>query len=382
MRVCYISPYPPIENGIATYTLYLKETMQSLEKEALVVSENGATGRNVFPVFSHFDNDIATRLFHVVANLTPDVVHIQHDYTLYGSDNGVQILDFLYRCKIAGLPTVITLHSLFEELDKTQEVILGSMVDSVSAFIVHEEYQKQTLTRYFPAADKKTHVIPHGIRKITPVKDAKKALDLEGKKVLLLAGYFTPSKGFHRIIKLFPEINKNVKNAVLLISGKMRGLEYANYQQYFFDLINNSPAFENIVVLRGQFPQHTFDTILSASDMMALPYEIGGQSGMLAQASAFHLPVVLSPLKSFVSWNNKTKGGVIAHSDSEYITAISEILAVDNYRRKLKENIKNNITQLYWEEVGKQHILVYEMVINVPYGRARYFHVPEKNSRQ
>ena len=78
-----------------------------------------------------------------------------------------------------------------------------------------------------------------------------------------------------------------------------------------------------------------------------------------------------------MSWNNKTKGGVIARTDSEYITAISEILAVENYRRKLKENIKNNISKMYWEEVGIQHILVYEKVINVPYGRARYFYVPE-----
>jgi glycosyltransferase involved in cell wall biosynthesis len=378
MRVCYISTYPPIENGIATYTRYLSDAIKFLDKEVLIISENGTYGENVFPTYSPLDNDIAAKLFNMVSKMTPDVIHIQHDYNIYGSDNGVQLLDFLYRCKMAGLPTVTTLHTVYEEIDNTQHIILESILSSSSAVILHEQYQLQTVMRYFPQHKKKCHVVPHGVRRIKPVKDAKKILNLEDKKVLLLAGYFTPTKGFHRIVKLFPEIAGNVKDAVLLVSGKMRGIEYGDYQKYFFDLINNSPAFNKIEVLRGQFPQHTFDTILSSADVLALPYEMGGQSGMLAQAAAFQIPVVLSPLKSFESWNKKIKGGIIANSDNEFITAISELLLADDYRKKLKQNIANNIQSYYWDEIAKKHLLVYESVINVPYGKARYFYVPEK----
>ena len=70
MRVCYISTYPPIECGIASYTKYLSESVQNLNHEVIIVSQNGAKGDNVFPVYSPLDNDIATKLFHITEAYT------------------------------------------------------------------------------------------------------------------------------------------------------------------------------------------------------------------------------------------------------------------------------------------------------------------------
>ncbi len=377
MRVCYISTYPPTECGIATYTQYLSCAVRKLDKEVHIVSQIGAKGHNVYPVYSPIDNDIATRLFHVSSKITPDVINVQHEYGLFGAESGVQILDFLYRCKMADLPTVTTLHTVYEELEKHQEIILGSICSSSSAIIVHEPYQKQTLCTYFPGIDDKVHVMPHGVRENVRVEDAKKKLGLEGKKVLLLAGYFRPIKGFHKIVRIFPEIAKKDPNIILLVAGKMRGLEYAEYQRYFFDLINSSPAFDQIQVLRGQFPQHTFDTILSAADVLAMPYEGGAQSGIMAQAAAFDLPVVASPNPSFVKYINDVKGGIIADDEDEISQALIKILMDDNYRDSMRNEISENKKPRLWINIARDHLKVYESVINVPYGKARYFYMPE-----
>jgi len=374
MRVCYISTYPPIECGIASYTKYLAESIQKLDQEVIIVSQNGAKGENVFPIYSPLDNDIATKLFHITSKLTPDVINIQHDYNLYGSDSGVQLLDFLYRCKIAQIPTVTTLHTLYEDMDRTQQIILESISSTSSAVIVHEPYQKETLANHFPKTGDKYFVIPHGVREATKVKDAKKILGLEGKKVILLTGYFRPSKGFHRIVKIFPEIAKELDDVVLLVTGKMRGLEFGEYRRYFFNLINSSPAIDKIMVLSGQFPQHTFDTIMSAADVLALPYEIGAQSGILAQSTAFNVPSVMSPLKSFVHWNNTVKGGMIAETDEEYKDSIIKILSDDNYRNELKNNLKLNKTPLLWPKIAGKHIEVYEQVVETLFTGSKLFY--------
>ncbi len=374
MRVCFVSTYPPIECGIASYTRYLVDAVQHYGEEVIIVSQNGAKGDNVFPVYSPLDNDIATKLFHISSKLTPDVIHIQHDYNLYGADSGVQLLDFLYRCKIAQLPTVTTLHTLYEDLDRTQRIILDGITTTSDAVIVHEDYQKGTLERYFPLNRDKYFVIPHGVRIAKKVPDAKKLLGLEGKKVILLSGYFRPSKGFHRIVKIFPEIVNKMDDVVLLVSGKMRGLEFGEYRKYFFDLINSSPAIDNIMVLSGQFPQHTFDTIMSAADVLALPYEIGAQSGILAQSAAFDVPVVLSPLKSFVNWNKTIKGGMIAETDEEYKEAIIKILSDDDFRSQLIDNLTLNKTPLLWPEIASQHQQVYGQVVKTLFTGSRYFY--------
>ncbi len=376
MRVCYVSTYPPIECGIASYTKYLSGSVQDKNHEVIIVSQNGAKGDNVFPVYSPLDNDIATKLFHITSKLTPDVINIQHEYNLYGSNSGVQLLDFLYRCKIARLPTVTTLHTLYEDMDRTQQIILEGITSTSSAVIVHEEYQKETLANHFPKNRDKYFVIPHGVRKVNPVADAKKILGLEGKKVILLTGYFRPSKGFHRIVKIFPEIAKEMEDVVLLVTGKMRGLEFGEYRRYFFDLINSSPAIDKIMVLSGQFPQHTFDTIMSASDVLALPYEIGAQSGILAQSTAFDVPVVMSPLKSFTNWNETIKGGIIAETDEEYKAALIRLLTDDNYYNGLKKNIQTNKTNLLWPEISKKHLDVYGKIVETLFTGSKYLYIP------
>jgi glycosyltransferase involved in cell wall biosynthesis len=377
MRVCFISTYPPTECGIATYTQYLSDAVKDLEKEVVVVTQDGGEGQNVFPTYSPLDSDISLKLFHVASKLTPDVINIQHEYGLFGSDMGVQIVDFLIRCKLAKIPTVTTLHTVYKELEEHFIVMLENIIGNSSGIIVHENYQKETLKKHFPQWDHKVDVLPHGIREVTPRDDAKKILGLENKKVLLLAGYFRPSKCFHKIVELFPRIADQVDDVVLLVAGKMRGLEFSDYQNFFFNLINNSPAFDKIQVLRGQFPQHTFDIMMSAGDVLAMPYEVGAQSGIIAQSAAFYLPVVTSDIASFAKWNDLVKGGLTAHNDDEYVDHIVKILKDDEYRQQLRDNIRINTQDRKWMEMGKKHIRVFEKYIHVPYGRARYFYIPE-----
>ena len=71
MRIAFISTYPPIECGLATYTKYLTDAMKKFKKEIFIVSQIGAKGENSFPVYTPQNNDIAYRLFHAVENLTP-----------------------------------------------------------------------------------------------------------------------------------------------------------------------------------------------------------------------------------------------------------------------------------------------------------------------
>ncbi len=376
MRVCYVSTYPPIECGIASYTKYLSESVQDLKNEVIIVSQNGAKGDNVFPVYSPLDNDIATKLFHITSKLTPDVINIQHEYNLYGPDSGVQLLDFLYRCKIAQLPTATTIHTLYDDMDRTQQIILEGITSTSSAIIVHEAFQKEILSQQFPDKKNKIYVIPHGVRKVEPVKGAKKLLGLEGKKVILLTGYFRPSKGFHRIVKIFPEIANEMEDVVLLVTGKMRGLEFGEYRRYFFDLINSSPALDKIMVLSGQFPQHTFDTIMSAADVLALPYEIGAQSGILAQSAAFNVPVVMSPLKSFIHWNEIVNSGIIAETDEEYKDAIVKILSDDAFNSSLKANMRSKKSDVLWPVIARRHMEVYDQIVETLFTGSKYFYNP------
>ncbi|MGM0488637.1 MAG: glycosyltransferase [Planctomycetota bacterium] len=383
MRIGFISSYPPIECGIGTYTQYLNGALRKMGNETFIISQYGAQGHAVFPVFQHGATSFAGDVFNTSTRMTPDVVHVQHEYGLYGSQRGVEVIDLILRYRMAGLPVAVTLHTVHETLEPYEQLILKHMIDECGAIIVHEEFQRETLLGYFGKMTNvrhKIHVIEHGVREVEPIADAKSKLDLEGKKVVLLCGYFRPSKGFHKIIDIFPKICKEEPNAVLVVAGKTRNIEFDDYRRELFTTLNESPVADNILILRGQFPQHTFDTIIAAADVVVLPYEVGGQSGMMAQCFAQGVPVVTSHLRAFQRALERSGGGLMVESDDDddYRRLIVRLLRDDKLRAELRGNIRTYIdNEAGWSKIAREHTKVYQSIVKTPYGKARYVYFPE-----
>ncbi|MFC1534364.1 glycosyltransferase [Thermodesulfobacteriota bacterium] len=377
MRIGFISTYPPIECGIATYTSYLNEALKKSGNETFVVSPLGAHGEGVFPIYRPESTSMPTQIFDISAEFTPDIIHIQHEYGLYGPQRGVHVIGLIVMYKLAGIPVVTTLHTVQEKPDHAENTLLRLIISESSAVIVHEQFLKDTLVKRF-GQEEKIHVIYHGIREVEVIKDAKKKLEIEGKKVILLCGYFRPTKGFKKIVKLMPEICKQADDIVLLVAGKSRGLEFQEYQKEFYEAINNSPVNDKIMVLRGQFPQHTFDAIVSASDIVVLPYVKGAQSGIMAQCFAFNKPAITSNLLAFRKLVKRSNGGWICKSNKEYVQSIIKILRDDDLYRTLQNNIKEYVKNYSsWTVTAQQHIKVYQSVVRIPYGNAKYVYWEE-----
>jgi len=316
---------------------------------------------------------VGIEIFSVVSRLTPDVLHVQHEFGLYGPRPGVNVLDLFYRCRRAGLPVVTTLHTVREKLLPEEDSVLREIVRETSAAVVHEYEHKKILAESYCEADK-IHVIPHGAREMTEVGDARKKIGVEGKKVILLCGYLRETKRYDKVVKVFPAVAEAVEDAVLLVAFKTRSVDHPAYQRELYRMVEELPVRDRIVLLYGQFPQEIFDTILSASDVVPLPYEAGAQSGIMAHCFAFRKPVVTSGLKAFRSWVEQSGGGLVAESDEELAVHLIRILKDDNLRKTLQGNIAKFVTEkISWRVVAGKYIKVYKKCAWRPSRHSRYF---------
>ena len=376
MRIIYISTYPPTECGIATYTHYLQNEVRKQAVEVYVLSQVGAKADNVFEVYSPDDKDIAYSLFHMVSKLTPDLIHIQHEFGLWGYDRGIQVVDFLIRCKMANIPVITTLHTVYKNPGWKERLITTEILRLSTELIVHEDYQKDFLEEEYKCL-KNIHVIPHGVRRVEYVKTAKELLGLSSKKVILLAGYFRTSKHFEKLLDIFPDVLARVSNAVLLIACRTRIAEYNEKKEQLLRMMRFLDNKDHIRILKGQFPQHTLDTIMSAADLVVMPYSAGAQSGMLAQFSAHKIPVVSSDLPSFKIWNNETGGGLTSFTNEDYVNNICKILNNDDLAMKMRISIEKSNEHRYWDVVAAKHMHIYENIVAKEDDISEFFYVPE-----
>jgi glycosyltransferase involved in cell wall biosynthesis len=378
MRIVFVSTYPPIECGIGTYTSFLVEALERTPSELHIVSQYGAEGRHVYPSYDPNDDGIARKIFSVINRVTPDLVHIQHEFGLYGELDGIAVLELIYRIKSTTTPVIATFHTVQSEPEFRRDLILRTMCRELDGIIVHEEEHINILRSVFDTDPAKIFLIPHGARVMDPVPDARKKLGLEDRKVILLTGYLWHTKCFEKIVDLFPRIVEKVPDAWLVLSSRPRMLEFNTYRRMLLEKINNSPARDRIEVFRGQFPQKTFDTILSASDIMVLPYTAGAQSGTMAHAMTFGKPLVTSNLAAFVDTLEKSGAGFYAETDDEYVDRIVTLLTDPEVYKRFSRNAliyaKENIS---WDIVARETIKVYKQFDRKPECRSRYIFVGE-----
>ena len=366
MKIGIISTYPPLDCGIGTYSSYLIEELRRLKNRVYIVCHRGGKGLDCCPAFNYDDPDLPHRAFEAVMKFTPDLVHIQHEFGLFGEQKGMNVISLVYKFKLSHIPVVITLHTVSEKPDYEEQIIRKALVEIAEAIIVHEEYQRELIKEHL-GHEGKIWVIPHGVREIKPVLKvkAKEELDLVGKKIVLLQGYFRRSKNFERVVRLFPKIAADVDEALLLIASAARRPEDIAYRDEFLELVAKSRAKDKIKVLLGPFPEQRFDLILSSADVAVLPYLSGAQSGIMAHCLAFAKPMVISSdIQVMVDTIRKTKSGLVAGTDAELTEAIIKILTDENLAKEFSDHDRRYVEKhLSWQIISSKHVEVYNKIL-------------------
>lgn len=377
MKIAWLSSWPPRHCGIATYSTELVQNLRKKRNQVHIIChpDGGAPGEKyVYPVIDTTKPGWDEAAYQTVQTIAPDVVHIQHEYGLYqtAEDHAAGLFRLLFRWQVAGkFPVVVTYHSVYTRLNAMMALYMDVMQRLLDAGIVHETYQWVYLPSNIGRTLDNIYVIPHGANvdaKATR-KESKHKLGLTEKKVVGLLGWFTETKGFHRVLERWDRISEILgPETVLVLAGEARMGDSAQleYKKKLLDLVDKSRFKDRIRIVLGSFTPDEYEKVLASFDVMIMPYSFASQSGNLAHSFSLGVPVVVSALEGLKAEIEESGAGIsVAPNDGEELErAIVSILKDDDLRERLshraREYVKHKIS---WSITVDKHLRLYRKLI-------------------
>jgi glycosyltransferase involved in cell wall biosynthesis len=368
-RTVFVATYPPRRCGIATFTRNLADSTGDHEIAAL-----HAPGHpDVYPseVRHRIRRDVLADYLQVAHDLNRSslsVVSVQHEYGIWGGDDGEFVLDFVGALT---KPVVATLHTVPQDPSARQRAILVGLVGASAASVVMSQSAARLLTRVYGIAPNRLDVVPHGVPNLPLVAPdtIKPSLGLAPGPVILSFGLLGPGKGFETVIEAMPSVIEADPAARYVVLGathpELLRREGEAYRTKLMRLADALGVSANVLFVDRYVTRTELGTWLKAADIFVTPYPNREQivSGTLAYAMSAGKAVVSTPYPYAVEMLEAGRGRLVAAGSSkDFAEVLSELLRDPDTRSQLGRRAYDFSRAMIWPEVGARYSGIFSRV--------------------
>lgn len=243
MRVAFVSRYPPVHCGVAEYTRLLAHALLSVEPrlEVYVLSTREAGGEpyreqpgvRVVPSYERFDASYSGLLDALAEIGGVDVLHLQHEYGIYGDTP--RVVEAMLEARGEGLArsVVATLHTVYHPYgaaEKPERLELYRVLQDADAVVAHSYLQEFELYSQ-GLSPRLVNRIPHGTL-VNPYLDVDRPrlarglgvdpASLQGV-VLAIPGFLRPDKGLDTLLEAARSLARRGVEFTLVVAGEPQG---------------------------------------------------------------------------------------------------------------------------------------------------------------
>ena len=382
MRVAIVSRTPPSECGIAEYVSMLASVLNTYANVEVVLVGNSEgvgglgieyvdkySGSKCVSCFSVNDTDY-DGIVKCIKELSPDVVHIQHEYGIFKSLDG--FIKLLKGIKELGCKLVVTLHTVAHALKGSEYVSFQrELVRLADAVIVHSVLQEYELI--MEGVDpSKLFRIPHGTL-LNPYRTFSKSrlsrelmikdLVTDGYILITTPGFIRRDKGLATLLKATELISKYYDVKLLLVgTPQFDGHEYLGEISELLKSLGDAVVFIKRFLNREELLK-----FIALNDLIVFPYVDKyhlGVSGAFHLAIGTHRPVVCSRAPRLIECYEVAPEATVPKNEPELI-ARKVIEFIENPEEALEVSRKlwNYAIKTSWERVGDVHRELYYDVL-------------------
>jgi len=380
--IVFLSTYPPRECGIATFTHDLLKASQNFLGPD-VACKVAALNRSPLDTYKYPPevewkiNQNSAKDHEDLAEIINDDVNIsgviiQHEYGIFGGQDGDVLLTFMQKCT---KPMLVTLHTVLPEPSEKMKEVTNSIVSLADTVVVLTDGSKKIVKTLYPDSSGKVFTIPHGIHHVTfsLAKSYKAKLRLDNHIVLSTFGLLSRGKGIEYVLRALPNVIKKYPSVIYLILGETHPvIQREEGEKYRTELAQHITelGLENHVRFYDQyFSLPDLFEFLKATDIYIATSTNPNQavSGTLSYALGTGRAVIsteFAQAKEIVTLDN---GRLIPIKDSDAITrAMIDLLGDEKRLMQMHKNAYRKTRPMVWETVAKKYLSLLERIVIPP----------------
>ncbi|WP_256004374.1 MULTISPECIES: glycosyltransferase family 4 protein [Pedobacter] len=381
MKIAYISTYPPRECGIATFNNNLLKAIgqykNTVSEDSFVVAMNDSDNLNEYEYPSEVKYVIRQenqkdyiRAADFINTGLADVCILEHEYGIFGGENGVYILPFIARLQ---KPLITIFHTVLKDPDYMQLTVLREIARHSSRIVVMSHRAVGFLTSIYGIPFDKIQLIEHGVPDLEPKANnpVKNLIAFKDRKVLFTFGLLSRNKGLETVIEALPKIVEKNPDVMYVVLGathpgviRSSGEEYRDSLKRLARKLNVE---NNITFINKFVSEEDLHDYLTACDMYITPYLNEAQitSGTLSYAVGAGAAVVSTPYWHAQELLADHRGRLFDFKDADGLANIVNELFADREKlQQMKADAFEYGLHIRWPRIGEVFVDVLDEAID------------------
>jgi glycosyltransferase involved in cell wall biosynthesis len=376
MRVAIVSTYQPRHCGIAVFSGDLRAALLEADSSLAVDIVSISRGDNSRPhppeVVATIRQEVASDYCAAAEELgraNVDVVLIEHEYGIFGGNDGHFVLELANQLTV---PMVVTLHTVLANPPAERARTMRALCQRAALIMVFTETARRMLGEQGLAELERVRVVPHGAPdELTQAawadgvdediaSSSLQLPSLAGRTVLSTFGLISDSKGLELAIRALPSIVASHPEVLYLIAGQTHPevihKEGESYRLGLQQLVHDLDLCNHVWFIDRFLSIDELAMLLARTDLYLTPYRSRDQivSGALTFAVAAGCPVVSTPYFYAEDLLSSGAGRLVPSADSSELAAAAlDLLGSRAKMKAARAEARRVGADLTWSSVGK-----------------------------
>jgi glycosyltransferase involved in cell wall biosynthesis len=294
---------------------------------------------------------------------------VQHEYGIWGGEDGERVIDFV---RALDVPVVATLHTVLREPSPHQRVVLRELVSIAEASVVMSSSAADLLRTAYGVDPRRVRIIPHGVPSLQLVESSsvKSALGVAGRDVILSFGLLGPGKGYELAIDALPAVVAEHPDALYVMVGATHPdlllREGEAYRRSLADRVATHRMEDHVQFIDRFVARNELVQWLQAADVFVTPYPNMAQivSGTLSYAMGAGRAVVSTPYAYAAELLADGRGVLVPSGSADGLaTGLNSVLADPTFRTSIGGRAYEYSRRMVWPAVGDEYRNLFAEVV-------------------